>query len=184
MSDSSTKTYILIVADGAGDIARIGGKSPLELARMPNVASLTVEGLSGLMQTLYSDLPKGSIVAQLGMLGYDPYRYYPAGRASCEALAIGVELGDRDIAFRANFAFMKGKILDSYNAGYIKSEEAQSLVHLLQNKLSRDFPDFELYHNSDFRNTLVMRDARIDPESLDCPNPMKYGERVRSFQAH
>lgn len=165
------KNYVLIVPDGAGDVARIGGKSPLELARIPNMDMITRLGVAGLMQTLYDDLPKGSIVAQLGMLGYDPYVYYPHGRASCEALAVNVDLEAGDIAFRANLAYMKGDVLDSYNAGYIKSEIATFLISYVQDKLAEEFPDFELYHNSDFRNTLILRRANVDPRSLICPEP-------------
>jgi len=165
------KKYVLIVPDGAADVARIGGKSPLQLARKPYMDKLAILGITGLMQSLYTDLPKGSIVAQLGMLGYDPYIFYPNGRASCEAIAIGKNLHDGDIAFRANFVYMKGDILESYNAWYIKSDEASKLILFLQNQLSKKFPEFEIYHNSDFRNTLILRQADVDPRNLICPEP-------------
>ncbi len=137
-----TKKYVLIVPDGASDISRIGGKSPLQLARIPCMDLLARLSVTGLMQTLYSDLPKGSVVAQLGMLGYDPYKYYPHGRSSCEALAIGVKLKEGDISFRANFVYMKNDVLESYNANYIKSNKAIKLISKLKSRLAEEYPDF------------------------------------------
>jgi 2,3-bisphosphoglycerate-independent phosphoglycerate mutase len=124
------------------------------------------------MQTLYADLPRGSIVAQLGMLGWDPHRYCPGGRSSCELLALGgVALADGDLAFRANLVRMEGRRLASYNAHYILSEQAQSLVEKVRAATHDEFPRFELYHNSDFRNTLVVRRLAVDPNLLACPEP-------------
>lgn len=161
----------MIIMDGAGDVARIGGKSPLQLARIPHTDYLSNIGVCGLMSTLYDDLPKGSIVAIMGLLGYDPHKYYPHGRASCEAKAIGIDLDEHDIAFRANLAFMKGNILDSYNAGYIKSEKAIPLINRINSTLRDQFPNFNIYHNSDFRNTLVVKDVHIHPHQLICKEP-------------
>ncbi|MGA9770161.1 MAG: hypothetical protein WBV94_14060 [Blastocatellia bacterium] len=172
MSQDSKLKYVLIIPDGAADEARASGRSPLSMARTHYSDFLAREGVSGLMQTLYNDLPKESIVAQLGMLGWDPHRYYPHGRASCELLALeGVHLNDADLAFRANLVSMEDGVLTSYNARYILSEDAHPLIRKLNRELHEEFSDFELYHNSDFRNTLVIRDADIDPRLLDCPEP-------------
>ena len=108
----------------------------------------------------------------MGMLCWDPHLYYPRGRASCELLALeGVQLNEGDIAFRANLVRMEGNVLASYNADYIYSAPARVLVNRVNNSLREEFPSFELYHNSDFRNTLVVRDVQIDPRDLICPEP-------------
>ena len=70
----------------AEDLKKIDNKTPLEISQTPNLDNMVLNGYSGLMQTLYEDLPKGSIVSQMGILGFDTYKYYPNGRASCEAL--------------------------------------------------------------------------------------------------
>jgi len=132
-------------------------------------------GVSGLMQTFYPDLPRESMVAQLGMLGWCPRRHYPHGRASCELLALaGTYLGDRDLAFRANLVRMRGRVLESYSAGCVESPAARPLIARLARELAGDFPDFELFHNSDFRNTLVIRNAGIEPGQLVCPEPHEH----------
>ena len=166
------KKYVLVIPDGAADTYRDSGKSPLGLAQIQYADFIASAGVTGLMQTLYGDLPKESLVAQLGMLGWDPYRYYPSGRASAELLALdNIHLEDRDLAFRANFVRMENHVLASYNADYITSEQSQPLVRKINNALGEDFPDFELYHNSDFRNCLVVRGIGVRPEDLHCPEP-------------
>lgn len=163
---------MLVIPDGAADTYRERGRSPLAIAQTSTIDRLAREGVSGLLQTLYEELPKESLVAQLGMLGWDPRIFYPCGRASCELLALeGIELRDDDLAFRANLVQMEGRTLVSYNAKYIHSDHAIALIDQLNRALRQEFPDFELYHNSDFRNTLVVRDAGIDPRLLRCPEP-------------
>lgn len=166
------KQYVLVIPDGAADTYRDNGRSPFALADTTYIDLVAREGVCGLMQTLYDDLPKESIVAQMGMLCWDPHLYYPRGRASCELLALeGVKLNEGDIAFRANLVRMDGKVLASYNADYIYSTQARVLINSVNHTLRKEFPGFELYHNSDFRNTLVVRDAQIDPRDLICPEP-------------
>lgn len=169
---SENRKYLLVIPDGAPDLHRAAGLSPLAEASIPCWDRLASEGVCGLMQTLYDDLPRGSIVAQLGMLGWDPYLYAGHGRASWELLALtDVELGRADLVLRANLVRMAEGRLLSYNAGFIQSATAVHLVERVGSALGRDFPDIELHHNCDFRNTLVLRDAGIDPALLVCPEP-------------
>lgn len=166
------RKFVMVIPDGAADTNRELGCSPLQAARTPNMDFIARAGTCGLAQTLYSDLPRESMVAQLGMLGWDPRLYYPCGRASAELLASeDVHLSSGDIAFRANLARMAGGQLQSYNAGFIDSNEARPLVSLLRSSLAKDFPEFDLRHNSDFRNTLILHDVHIDPRKLVCPEP-------------
>jgi len=166
------KKHVLIIPDGAGDVYRVFGRSPLAIARTPHMDFLAREGTCGRMQTLYDDLPKESIVAQLGMLGWDPHRHYPHGRASCELLALeDVSLNEKDIAFRANMVCMKNRTLISYSADCIPSHLSRVLVQRINQETRAEFSDFELYHNADFRNTLVVRSAGVNPLALRCPEP-------------
>ena len=168
------KKHVIVLMDGVADRADVHGKTPLEQAYTPNMDEIASVGFSGLMKTLYDDLPKGSIVAQLGMLGYDPYLYYPFGRASCEAMALDVELNKDDIAFRANLSTVNNGLLESYNAQYIKSCESRVLVDRINALLKERYPSFELYHNSDFRNVLVIRDAGVHPLEIECLSPHEH----------
>jgi 2,3-bisphosphoglycerate-independent phosphoglycerate mutase len=167
-----TRGFVLFVPDGAADLDRSEGLSPLAAAHTPHADFLALEGVSGLARTLHADLPRESMVAQLGMLGWDPRRYYPHGRSSCELLALEqTRLAEGDLAFRANLVRMNGPTLLSYSADFITSAAAAPLIARLDQTLRCELPGFELYHNSDFRNTLVLRGAGIDPRRLVCPEP-------------
>ncbi len=169
------KQWVLIVPDGAADLDRMAGLSPLAEARTPWLDFVAREGRSGRMRTLYPDLPPGSIVAILGMLGWEPHRWHPDGRASCELLALdGVSLAPGDLAFRANLVRMDGSRLASYNAGYIESERSRLLLDKVRRATDGAFPDFDLFHNSDFRNCLVVRRAGVRPHELSCPEPHEH----------
>jgi len=165
------KKHVLIILDGAADLTKVNGKTPLQLACTPNIDFITKRGFTGLLKTLHQDLPRGSIVALLGILGFNPHRYYPHGRASCEAKALDIDLSEGDLAFRANLACIENNILISYNANYIKDFHANKLIDLLNKNLKDKFSNFELYHNSDFRNTLIIRNANVHPLNLICPEP-------------
>jgi 2,3-bisphosphoglycerate-independent phosphoglycerate mutase len=169
---NSQPKFVMVIPDGAADSNRELGCSPLQAAQIPNMDFLAREGVCGLVQTLYPDLPRESMVAQLGILGWDPRVYYPFGRASAELLACeGIQLAPGDVAFRANLVRMAGNRLESYNACFIESEEAVVLIERIRSVLTNKFPEFELHHNSDFRNTLIVRNASVDPRDLICPEP-------------
>ncbi|HEX2188961.1 MAG TPA: hypothetical protein VHG51_08700 [Longimicrobiaceae bacterium] len=166
------RRYVLVVPDGAADLLRTPAGSPLEAARTPYMDFLAHEGVSGLMRTLYPELPRESLVAQMGMLGWDPREHYPGGRASCELLALeGVHLEDGDLAFRANLARVEGRTLASYNADFIHTHEAVPLVERVNRALGDEFPEFELRHASDFRSALVLRGVGVRPDQLVCAEP-------------
>src|SRR5580692_12329239 len=95
--------YILLVPDGAADepLADLDGKTPLEVARTPYLDDLAHSGLVGSVQVTPTEIYPGSDAANMALLGYDPMRYY-TGRGPIEAVAIGVPLDDRDVAFRCS----------------------------------------------------------------------------------
>ena len=87
----------------------------------------------GIAYTVPENLPAGSDVANLAMLGYDPQKYY-SGRSPLEALSIGVDMKDTDIALRCNIvtlsedeAYEEKTIID-HSSGEITTEEAKVLI--------------------------------------------------------
>ena len=81
-------------------------KSPLEYANTPTIDDLAKNGILGLHDPIEPGYAVESDVGNLAILGYNPDLYYP-GRGSFEALGVGINLEDGDIAFRANFATIK-----------------------------------------------------------------------------
>jgi 2,3-bisphosphoglycerate-independent phosphoglycerate mutase len=172
MTTEAAKQYVLIILDGAGDSNRIDGRSPLALARTPQIDFLARNGVLGRMSTLYPDLPRDSLVAHLGIFGWSPHTYYPHGRASSELLAAHeIKLDATDLVFRANIVRIDQDVLASYNADYIHSEQCLVLVERINAALHAEFPQIELYHNSDFRNTLLIRNANVAASTIACTEP-------------
>src|ERR1700692_1690012 len=93
--------YIIIHGDGMADwpCRELGGKTPLEAARKPNMDLIASRGELGLVATIPEGMPSGSDVGTMTMLGYDPARYH-TGRAPIEAGSQGIELVPDDVVFR------------------------------------------------------------------------------------
>lgn len=172
MSRRPAGPFVLVVLDGAADRLRLRGRSPLAMAKTPYLDQVAREGVTGRMTTLYHDLPQESLVAHLGMLGWDPHQYYPGGRASSELAALpGVTLGPGDVVFRANLARTESGVLTSYSARSIDSVRAARLARTVDSALRARFPEFELYHVGDYRTLLVVRGARVAPTTIRCDEP-------------
>jgi 2,3-bisphosphoglycerate-independent phosphoglycerate mutase len=106
------------------------------------------------------------------MLGWNPRDYRCHARSAWELQALGtVNLDRDDLVFRANLVRIEGRRLVSYNARFIHSEQAVPLIDRLNAELQGEFPDFELHHNNDFRNSLLLRGVGVDPLLFDTPEP-------------
>ena len=77
--------HVIIIGDGMSDepIKELNGRTPLQAARTPHMDALAKGGELGLVHTTPDGYPPGSDVTQMGILGYDPRKYY-TGRAPLE----------------------------------------------------------------------------------------------------
>jgi len=146
--------YVVLLGDGMADrpISALQGRTPLQAASTPNMDMLARQGRSGLARTVPDGFPPGSDVANLSVMGYLPQKYY-TGRAPLEAAAMGVRLGQEDIAFRCNFVTVEGGIMSDYSAGHITSEEGSDLIDALKPLM----PEQRLYAGVSYRNLLVLK---------------------------
>ena len=132
--------YIILVGDGMGDypLEELGGKTPLETARTPNmdrIASCRI----GLVRSIPEGMEPGSDVANLSLLGYDPQVYH-TGRSPLEAASMGIELQSHQVAFRMNLVSLSRRsngpvIMKSHSSGDISTAEGQGLVEFLKKEL-------------------------------------------------
>ena len=92
---------LILIGDGMGDrpVPELGGRTPLEAAKRPNLDRVAREGECGLMDPIAPGVRAGSDTSHLAILGYDPFECY-TGRGPFEALGIGMEVKPGDIAFR------------------------------------------------------------------------------------
>ena len=165
----SEKRYLILLIDGAADqpIERMGGRTPLMVARMPRLDALAWAGRSGTLATVPEGMSPDSAVANLSVLGYDPREAYQ-GRGVLEAASLGVDLADDDVALRCNLiALEDGRIAD-HSAGHISTGEAVELIAALGEALGGD--GVELHPGVSYRHLLVLRGAGFSP-ALDCFPP-------------
>jgi 2,3-bisphosphoglycerate-independent phosphoglycerate mutase len=135
--------YCVVIIDGAAGrpLPEKGGKTCLELARIPNLDALVQEGVLGMTRTVPSGMEPSSACACMSVMGYDPAVYY-RGRSAIEAKSIGVPTTDDDVLFRCNLVTVQDGIMRSYSAGYIGTEEARAIVDDLNKEFEREGVQF------------------------------------------
>lgn len=177
--------YIIIIGDGMGDlpVPALDNHTPLEAAQTPYLDRIAKNGRTGLMQTVFPNLPVGSIVANMGILGFDPYEYFPHGRASFEALAKNITLHDNDLAFRCNLISLDGERIRDFTAGLIPDQHAQQM--LTSFRIEHDSYEVEIYPGMSYRNLLIVRNANINAEEIVCFEPhMNIGQEIHDILPH
>jgi len=154
--------YVIFLGDGMADepIAGLEGKTPLQVAKTPNMDRIAREGQSGSFLTLPEQFPTSSDVANLSVLGYNLATCY-TGRGPLEAGARGIDLGPDQIALRCNLITVKEGILEDYSGGHISNEESQNLMAALEEEFGSDEARF--YPGVSYRNLLILTGERFSP---------------------
>ena len=154
--------HIIILGDGMADepIGSLGGLTPLQYAKTPYMDELARQGVTGRMKTVADGFHPGSEVANMAVLGYDLPTVYE-GRGVLEAASIGVELQPGDMAMRCNLICVEEEILKNHSAGHITTEEADELIHSLNEQLGSEQVHF--YTGVSYRHLLVIKggDKRV-----------------------
>ncbi|MEM0202760.1 MAG: 2,3-bisphosphoglycerate-independent phosphoglycerate mutase [Archaeoglobaceae archaeon] len=168
---------LMLILDGLPD-RPINGKTPLTVAKKPNLDKIAEISVNGIMDTIAPGIRPGSDTSHLALLGYDPYKFY-TGRGPIEALGVGIELKPGDVAFRANFATVVGdgsifdKVVVDRRAGRIS--ETEELVKAL-NEISLPV-EFEVAKATGHRAAVVFRGLFVD-DATDT-DPKVVGEKVK-----
>ena len=138
--------YVIILGDGMADrpIDEIGGMTPLEYAKTPEMDRLAKKAQIGMVHTIPEGMSPGSDTANLSVLGYDPKIYY-TGRSPLEALSIGVDMEETDIALRCNIvtltedeAVYEQRTIIDHSSGEISTEDAAVLLEAVKKELEND----------------------------------------------
>jgi len=170
---------LVVICDGMGDrpIEELGKKTPLEVARTPNMDELAARGINGTMHPIGPGIRAGSDTSHLAILGYDPFKVY-TGRGPFEAAGLGIELKPGDIAFRCNFATIdENMVVTDRRAGRIKdTTELAKIINTLT------LPGVEIIFKSlSYRGALVLRGRGLSYKVSDSdPHyPNKKVEKVK-----
>lgn len=148
--------YAIIIPDGAADEPQptLGGKTPLQAAHLPAMDEVARLGLVGQAYHVPSQLPAGSDVATLSLLGYNPLEYF-TGRAPLEAAAQGIQLGRDDWAIRCNLVTIEAQVMRDFTADHISTPEAQQLLATCQRTWAES--PWEFRAGVSYRNLLLFR---------------------------
>ena len=159
--------YVIVLGDGMADrpIEELGGMTPLEYARTPQMDALAAAGEIGMVHTIPEGMSPGSDTANLSVLGYDPKIYY-SGRSPLEALSIGVDMKPTDVSLRCNIVTLSEeeenyedkKILD-HSSGEISTEEAAILIEAVKKELETDC--YKLYVGTSYRHLLIWDQGKV-----------------------
>ena len=179
--------YIVLLGDGMADrpISRLDGRTPLMVARTPNMDHLASEGVLGTVRTIPEGMALGSDVANLAVLGYDPKVVY-TGRSPIEAAGMGVGLGPGDVAYRCNLVTLgKGSSQDpdtdlggkldpelvmvDFAGGHPGDEEAGRVLSTLADELGEE--GIEFHPGVSYRHLMVWRDG-LQELSVDPPHDL------------
>lgn len=167
---------ILLVLDGLGGLPDAShDETTLEHARTPVMDQLATEGTLGLSHPIGRGITPGSGPAHLALFGYDPVGT-PVGRGVLEALGIGFDLKQSDLAARGNFCSVDemGLITDR-RAGRISSEDAYPLVKKLH-EIKISGAETFVQPVKEYRFMLVLRAEGLDGALADT-DPQAIGKK-------
>lgn len=126
---------IMLVMDGLGGLPS-EGRTELEAADTPNLDALARSSACGLHEPVAMGITPGSGPGHLALFGYDP-KEFQIGRGILEALGLGLEIKNTDVAIRCNYATMKKGVVKDRRAGRIPTPESRKLTARLQKELGR-----------------------------------------------
>jgi len=162
---------LYVCLDGLGDdpIPELDDRTPLEAADTPFLDALARQGRTGLVTTVGEGIAPESDIAVFAILGYDPREEHP-GRGVVEALGVGMDFRDGDLAYRVNFATAEWPTIVDRRVGRdLSSEESAALADEVNEKLSLPDATFELRATVEHRGVLVIR-SNEGPLSAEVSN--------------
>ena len=161
--------FIVFLIDGSADypLEKLGGKTPLMVAQKPNIDALAAKGVCGLFQTIPENMPTGSAVANLSVLGYRPEKCFE-GRGVLEAASMEVPVSYDEVALRCNLICVESGKIKNHSAGHISSEEAAILIDELNQKLGSEKVKF--YPGVSYRHLLIIKDEKFS-KKIKCAPP-------------
>ncbi|MCQ2543527.1 MAG: cofactor-independent phosphoglycerate mutase [Lachnospiraceae bacterium] len=159
--------YIVMLGDGMADepIDELEGKTPIAVAKTPHIDTLSRVSEIGMVHTIPKGMKPGSDTANLSVLGYDPKIYY-SGRSPLEALSIGVDMEDTDVAIRCNVVtiseedvpFEQQTIID-HSASEISTEDAAILLDAVKAELENEI--YKFYVGTSYRHCLIWKEGKV-----------------------
>ena len=165
---SISMKYVVVLGDGMADepLEQLGGMTPLEYAKTPEMDRLAMVSEIGLAKTIPDGMKPGSDTANLAVLGYNPKQYY-TGRSPLEALSIGVDMKPTDVALRCNIvtlseeegiSYEERSIID-HSSSEISTEEAAALIEAIKPVFESE--TYQFYVGTSYRHLLIWNHGMV-----------------------
>jgi len=136
---------IYVLLDGVGDLPHpdLGGKTPLEAANTPTLDTIAKNGVIGEVISVGKGIAPESDIAVFNMLGYKFHHSDYVGRGVIEAIGVGIDFKDGDLALRGNFSTLneEGAIIDRRAGRQIEKEDANGIAKEIENKIKFSHPN-------------------------------------------
>lgn len=176
--------YIVVLGDGMADepIEELGGKTPLAYANTPTMDEMSKQSEIGLVHTIPEGMSPGSDTANLSVLGYDPKKYY-TGRSPLEALSIGVDMKNTDVALRCNIVTLstddlpyEEKTIIDHSSSEISTEDAAILLEAVRKEIETD--TYKFYVGTSYRHLTIWDKGEV--VSLTPPHDV-LGQKIGAY---
>ena len=139
MTDNFDLKIVYVLLDGVGDLPHpnLAGKTPLGAANTPNLDRLAKNGTMGEVITVGKGIAPELDIAVFNMLGYKFKHDDYVGRGVVEAIGIGIDFKDGDLALRGNFATLNGDgvIIDRRAGRNIEKQDAEVVSNEIEEKI-------------------------------------------------
>ena len=114
----------------------------------------------GMAHTIPEGMSPGSDTANLAVLGYDPKIYY-TGRSPLEALSIGVDMKETDVALRCNLVTLseeegipyEERTIIDHSSDEISTEDAAVLLDAVREVMEDEI--YKFYVGTSYRHLLI-----------------------------
>ena len=160
--------------DGVGDLPHpdLAGKTPLEAATTRNMDVLAKNGSMGQVISVGKGIAPESDIAVFNMLGYKFQHSDYVGRGVIEAIGIGVDFKDGDLALRGNFATLdnEGKIIDRRAGRKIEREDTEKISKEIEKKIRFSNPNASVVVAPTVGHRVIVRLRDSKPLSSEISN--------------
>jgi len=160
--------------DGVGDLPHpdLAGKTPLEAATTKNMDVLAKNGIMGQVISVGKGIAPESDIAVFNMLGYKFQHSDYAGRGVVEAIGIGIDFKDGDLALRGNFATLdnEGKIIDRRAGRKIEREDVEEISKEIEKEIKFSNPNTSVVVAPTVGHRVTVRLRNSKPLSSEISN--------------
>ena len=165
---------VYVLLDGVGDLPHpdLDGKTPLEAASTIHMDTLASNGVMGQVISVGKGIAPESDIAVFNMLGYKFQHSDYAGRGVIEAIGIGIDFKDGDLALRGNFATLdnEGRIIDRRAGRKIERDDAEKISREIEHEIKFSNPNTSVVVAPTIGHRIIVRLRDNKPLSSEITN--------------